>query len=340
MKSTSLSRPVALGLIAGLLITLLWLWVTLEGSAVSKTPHDVPVAVIGPRPAVAQLAAGLQHNGAFRVISAPSEARAIDLVQRRKVDAIINVDTRQVQTVQAASTLTAAALPQALSSGQGGVHFRASEIKPLKPGDSAGLGLMFITMACVLGGLPSGLVLALLSKGRRPMSVADAGIWVLVTVAASAVTALFIALIADGILGYGGTEMLAIWAWGTMLCTASMAFAAALVAAVGIAGFVIAAVPLLFFGVASAPAPTPWNWDSGVFRVLGPFDPFGATTNGIRNAIFFGPASQTRNFAVLAVWIVGSAALLAVLGWRSQQAARATVAPAGDVEPAELERAA
>jgi hypothetical protein len=311
-------------LIGGLAVTLFWLWVTAAGSAAPQNPHHVPVAVVGPQPAVTQLAKGLQRGNAFQVVATPTEAEAINLVQHRQADAVVNLDTHQLQTAPAASTLTAMALEQELSSPASALHLQTTVIKPLAPGDPTGLGLMFISLACVLGGLPSGVVLAFLSRSRRPASLVDASGRVVLTFAFSGLMALFIALVADGVLGYGGSHMLAIWAWGTLLCAASMAAVAALVAALGIAGVLVAALPFLFFGVASAPEPSPWNWQSVVFRVLGPFDPFGATTAGIRNSIFFGPASQARNLAVLAVWIAVPVVLLFALGWGSQQARRRT----------------
>jgi len=328
MKSSSLTtyfpRQVLLGLIAGIPLTLLFLWLVGVGSATPQKPHNVPVAAVGPGPAVSQLAAGLQRGG-FHVIATPTEAQAVGLVQHRNADAIINLDTRQIQTAQAASPLTALALPQALAHSP--VHFQTVDIKPLAPGDPTGLGLMFISLASVLGGIPAGVAFALLMKNRRPASLADAGRRVGLIAVFSGLQGLLIAAVADGILGYGGTQMLTVWGWSTLLSAASMATTVAFIAAFGIAGALVSAIPILFFGVPSAPLPSPWNWQPDAYRILGPFDPFGAATNGNINGIFFPQASQAQNlWVLLGLWIGVPILILLTLGWRGQRAGRLTAA--------------
>src|SRR6516225_6363928 len=168
--SRSFAPQILISRIGGLLLTLLFLWLALAGSAVPQTPHNVPVAAVGPGPAVTQLAARLQRGG-FHVIATPTDAKAVELVQTRHADAIINLDTRQLQTAQAASPPAARVLPQALAA----LHLHTTDIKPLAPGDPIGLGLMFISLASVVGGISSGVALTLLLTNRRPASLADAG---------------------------------------------------------------------------------------------------------------------------------------------------------------------
>ncbi|HVM65241.1 MAG TPA: hypothetical protein VMU14_10295 [Acidimicrobiales bacterium] len=316
-KSTPAPAVVlTLGLVGGLVLALFWFWVSAEGSAVPQSPWHAKVAVVGSPDATTSLAAGLQHGG-FRVVAAPTEAKALDLVQHRKVDAIVNVDTNQLQTAQAASNLTALVLPQVLSSPQFNLHLRTSEIKPLAAGDPTSLGIMFICLGTVLSALPAGIALALLMRRRRPSSLADAGVRIGVIVVYAGISALAIAALADGILGYGGTQMLTIWGFGTLMGAAVMGTAVALVGALGLPGVVLSALPFLFFGIPSAPVPSPWDWESTVYRVLGPLDPFGATANGIKNGIFFKSASQAENLWALAAWIAVPAALIMAMGWWS-----------------------
>ena len=344
MKSPSLTTlvptKILVVLIGGLAAALLWVFVTAEGSAVPQKPHHVPVAVVGPGAAVAQVAEGLQRGGAFRVIATATEAQAVALVQRRKADAIVNLDTRQLQTAQAASTLTPIVLQQIFSSPQSSLHLATSDIKPLTSGDPTPLGLFFLTMSFVLGGIPAGVAFALLNKNRRPTSLADAGGRVGVIVAYSAIQALLIAVLAELILGYEGHQFLIIWGWGTLMSAACMGTTAAGIAVFGTPGALISVLPILFFGVPASPVPAPWNWQSGIFRVLGPFDPFGATANGMRNGIFFRAASQAQNVEVVAVWTVVPLLVLMALGWRSQLAARSASIPAGGLSAVSVEQAA
>ena len=344
MKSPALSRvipmPVLVGLIGGLVATLFWVLVTTEGSAVPQKPHHVPVAVVGPRPAVAQLAAGLQRGGAFRVVATPTEASARHLVDSRKADAIINLNTRQLQTADAASSLTPIVLQQIFSSPQSQLHLATSDIKPLTSGDPTPLGLFFITMSFVLGGIPAGVAFALTMRNRRPASVADAGVWVGAIAAYSILQSLLIAVLAEVILGYEGHQFLIIWGWGALLTAACMGGTAAGIAAFGIAGALLTAIPILFFGVPAAPVPSPWNFQSGIFRVLGPFDPFGATANGMRNGIFFRAASQAQNIEVVALWTLVPLLALLAIGWWNQRAAGGGRESVNEPPVAELQRAA
>jgi MFS family permease len=200
------------------------------------------------------------------------------------------------------------------------VHLRTVAMVPLEPGDPNGMGLMlFLSLAGVLGGLPAGVAMGILTKPRRPRSLADAGTRLLLTGVYSAVIALALALLADWILGYGGTQMLSIWGWATLLVGACMVCVEAFIAAFGIPGILLAAIPLLFFGIPGAPWPAPWNWQSSLFRVLGPYDPVGAFSDGVRNTIFFTSADPTKDLLVLLAWIVVPVLLMVGLGWDGQR---------------------
>jgi hypothetical protein len=325
----SFAPQVLIGLAGGLVLTLLFLWLAVAGSAVPPAPHNVPVAAVGPGPAVTRLAAGLQHGG-FHVIAVRTEAQALELVQTRNADAIVNLDTRQLQTAQAASQAAARALPQALAA----LRLQVTDIKPLAPGDPIGLGLMFVSLASTVGGISSGVALALTLKSRRPESLADAGSRTLLIAVFCGLQALLIAAVADGVLGYGGTQLLTVWAFSTLLSVAAMTVTVAFVAAFGLFGVLAAAVPIMFFGVPASPLPGPWNWQPDVFRVLGPFGPFGAATNGDINGIFFPQASQAQNlWVLLGLWTAVPVLLLLGLGWHSQRTSGVAAGKPNVAEP-------
>lgn len=262
-------------------MTGVWLVLLLEGNAVPQKPHHVPIAVVGPQPATAQLAGELQRGGGFRVIAAATEASAKRLVDGRKVDAIINLDTRQLQTAHAASIVVpiAAILQRTISSPPVRLHVATSDIKPLPPGDPTGLGLFFTCFAAIFGGIPAGVALTLSMKNRQPGSLAEAGVRVGLIGAYSILQSLLVAVLADAVLGYGGHQFLIIWGWGALVTAAAMGTTAAAIAALGIPGALIPIVCFQFFGVPAAPLPGPWNFEPGAFRVLGPFDPMGAGAN-------------------------------------------------------------
>jgi len=327
MKSSTLSRflpmGVVVGLVGGLILTLVFVAITMESSAIAEKPNHVPVAVVGPPAGVSHLAAGLERGGAFRAVVVPSEAAAVALVQHRKADAVVNLNTRELETASAASMQTGPVLQQALASQ----HLQPADIAPLQSGDPTGIGLMFLALAAVITGLPSGVALVLLSRKRRPASLADAGGQSLLIVGYAGLAGLGVAALTAATLGYTGTQFLIVWAWESLLIAASMATAVALTAAFGIAGVVLAALPLLFFGPPSAPIPSPWNWQTSGIRHLGPFAPFGSMVNGLRNELFFPAAAQAQNLLVLFGWLVVPILLLAAMGWRGRHAEVVEVAP-------------
>jgi len=98
-------------------------------------------------------------------------------------------------------------------------------------------------------------------------------------------------------------------------------------------------VPMMFFGVPASPLPSPWNWQPAAFRVLGPFGPFGAATNGTINGIFFPQASQAQNlWVLLGLWLGVPVLLLLGLGWQNQRASGlAAGKPDGTGTAAEME---
>ena len=313
----ALAATIALGL----------LWFVIYGQAYAQPrPHDVPVAVVGPPPVVAQLAVGLHEHNAFRVVPVTSEADALALVQRRQADAIVNAFTRKLQTAQAASGLAGLALTQIFSAQPGGLALQHSELKPPAAADPTGVALLLIVIALVLIGYPGGVLLAVLSATRRPTGTSDAALRTLLIVAFSGLSALLVALFCDPILGYYDGQFLALWGWGTLLCAVAMASGAALTA-IGPAGAAFGLVVFITFGITSSSIPIPWNFQSGIYRVLGPFLPEGAALNGLRDAIFFGTASQAQNLEVLAAWIVVAAAILLAFGWRSRTVVEARARP-------------
>jgi len=318
-----LSVTTLLGMLGGLVATLFFYWVNIEASAVPVQPRHVPVAVVGPSPVAGQVEARLESGGAFNALVARSEAEAVTFVRHRRADAIVNLYTHELQTAPAASTLTPTILEQVFLSPGAPADLRTVVIVPLAAGDPQGMGLMlFLPLACVLGGLPAGVALAILSKPRRPVSLGHAGQRTVLIIVNSTLIALGLALLADWILGYGGSQMFTIWGWATFLVTACMACAEAFVAAFGIPGVLLAAIPLLFFGGPGIPWPAPWNWQSAVFRDLGPYDAVGAASDGFRNGIFFSDADPTKDLAVLAVWTLVPLLLLLALGWQGQLKSR------------------
>jgi hypothetical protein len=180
----------------------------------------------------------------------------------------------------------------------------------------------------VLIGLPAGVLYVFLSRSRRPTSVADAGFRMLVILGYSGLAALLVAVLAGPLLGYYSGNLLTLWGWGTLLCAAAMAAVVALGAWLGVAGVLVGLVVILFFGLPGSPVPVPWNFESTVYRVLGPLVPTGSAVDAMRNDIYFGAASLAKNIEVLVAWIAIPALILVAIGWWVHRTAAASAEPA------------
>jgi hypothetical protein len=330
------NTTILIALTAGICISLVQFWLNTDGSAVSTQPHDVPIAVVGSPLAVRQLSPELERGDAFKVEEASNEAAALRMVNDRTSDGIVNLNTHVVQTARAAS-VPAAGILQGLFSTQPG--FRVYEIKPLPAHDANGLGFLFLALAFGLGGLPAGLALAFLGGGRRPASMADAGRYALLVAAYSGVLALTVAAVSVPLLGYNGSQFWTVWGWGTLLTAAAMSTGLGLGALIGLAAIPVGLLVILFFGIASSPTPTqPWNFASGPYRVLGPYDPVGAAVDGTRNTMFFGGATITRDLLVLLGWIVIPLLVLLAFGWRAQRTGPTGTEPTSQTAALPLEQ--
>jgi len=326
-----LPMVVLVGLVAGIVLTAGFILIQGESGAVHGKPHHVRVAVVGESPQAQEAKAVLEHGGAFRVIAASDEADALNLVRHRKADGVVDPDARLLETAQAASQPAAGVLTALSQTALHDLGLRPQEIAPLSRHDSSGIGLLFTTLGLVLGGLPAGLLLSLTSQNRRPRSVAEAGVRILIIVLYSTVVALIVAAMVAPEIGYKGTDAVAIWAWGTALVAAAMAVGAALASLIGIASVPIALLGIFTFGIASAPVPVPWNFMPAFYRVLGPFFAPGAAADGIFRSIYFPAASNTHNMIVLGIWIAVPMVALLAMGWIAEHASVPSVSLA-DVE--------
>jgi hypothetical protein len=281
--------------------------------ATRSSVHDVPLAVAGPAPAVAQVVQQLEAKrpGAFDLRTVGDTAAAERLIKDREVYGAIDLTGGKPQLIiaSAASPAVAQALQQ-VAQGLGPASDAATvrDLVPLPADDPRGAGLAAGALPLVIGGMAAaGLLTSLIvGVGRR---VAGA--------LAFAVTG-GLALVA--ILQYWlGSLTGDFWVNSGVVALSIAATALAILgleALLGIRGLVLGAATMMLLGnplsgLASAPEMLPSGWGT-----LGQYLPPGAAGSLLRSTAFFDGAGAGPHVLVLGAWAVAGLALTGIAALR------------------------
>lgn len=310
-------------------------------------PRDLPIGVAGPPQATASIERQLAQRGdAFDVhlFADAAEARAA-IGEREVYGAIVAAPSGvTVLTASAASPVVAQLLSQAAteagaSSGQGaptpgsstGQAPRASggqagsaqprvvDVVPADPNDPRGAALSASVLPLVLAGVLAGL---LIGTARRPgLGQASA------LVVAAALAGLAAVGIAQGWLGVISGDWLVNAGVLGLTVLAIAAGAAGLLALLGEAGLVLAALLMVLLGnplsgVSSAPELLPQP-----FGLIGQFLPPGAGGSLLRSTAFFDGNAFVAPLTVLAAWAALGLVAVWVGGLLRRRPATATLRP-------------
>ncbi|GAA1728013.1 membrane protein [Isoptericola hypogeus] len=330
---TPWGRVVAVGLAVAALVAVVVL--AFSWPSVTAEPHDLPVAVAGPQPAVESVRAALdeQQPGAVDLRQVDDRDAAVEAIRTRDVygAVVLGVDgTPEVLTASAASTAThqlmtglAAQLQQQLTAqavaglqeaaAQGVVPpsdaalpaVTVTDVVPLSDEDPRGTGLAAALFPLVLGGMAGGIgiSLAVIGAGRRILAV---GVY-------AVVGGLVLTAIMQGWFG----SLQGDWWWNAAAIALALAAIAApitgLVAVLGRAGIAVGAVTMMLVanpisGATMPPEFLPWSWGA-----IGQWFPPGAGGTLLRDLSYFPDASAAAAWTALGLW-AGAGVLLSLVG--------------------------
>ncbi|MFY1574367.1 hypothetical protein ACN26Z_05700 [Verrucosispora sp. WMMD703] len=276
--------------------------------AANLAPRDLPVAVAGPAPAVAEAAGRLAaaRPGAFSVTTLPDAEAADRALRDREVYGafVIGADGVTLHTASAASPTVAALLTEAAGQLGGGRPVPVVEVVPTIADDPRGAGFAAGFLPLAMTSLLAGALLVLLVAG---------GLARLVGLAATGVLAGLVGVVVlDGWLGVIAGDWLAEAAAIGLFALAASAVVAGLGALLGRPGIGLGALlvflignPLSAVGAAPELLPQPWG-------ALGQWLPVGAGGTLLRSVAFFDGAGAGRPIAVLAGYAVVGLALVLV----------------------------
>jgi len=296
---------VVLGLTAVICLMLL----AFSAPAIHSGPHDLPLAVSGPEPAVSGLHTVLDEKApdAFEVKSHASADAVASAIRERDAVGGISIAPDGI-TIQIASAAGAPYAPLLRNIGAGmtseGRTVTYTDVAPLTSEDPTGSGLAALALPLALGGTISAVALATIFRRSRTRRIV--GSLAFSVIAGLATTAL---------LRFGlGTVDGAFWstAAGVGLGIAAISLTVlGLESLLGYVGIGMGALTMVFIanplsGLASGPAWLPQPWGD-----VGQFLPIGAAGTLIRSAAFFDGAGSGSAVLVLGGWVVLGLALLA-----------------------------
>ncbi|GGN72535.1 hypothetical protein GCM10010112_40990 [Actinoplanes lobatus] len=286
--------------------------------AVRSSVHDVPIAVAGPAPAVAQVTAALEQRlpGAFDVTAVTDTAAAERLIKDREAYGAIDLTsgTPQVITASAASTAVAQTL-QALGTAlaqQGQAPTTAvRDLAALPADDPRGAGLAAGALPLVMGGILAAVLLTARVRGTGRRMAGALAFAVTGGLAMAAILQFWLGSLSGHYLANAGAVGLAVAATAlTVLGLESL---------LGMAGVGIGAATMMLIGnplsgAATAPQMLP-GWSGALGQLLPP----GAGGSLLRSTAFFDGAAATRPVVVLLSWLAVGALLCTAGAMRARR---------------------
>lgn len=303
-----------LGLALALTAALALLLSAFAWPATQTRPRDVPVAVVGPPPAVEQVRTALEsaQPGAFDVTAAVDAAQARQLVLDREVSGALVLGPGGPSVVVATQAGPAVAqLLTQVAQGATGATVPVEDVAPPPADDPRGAGLAAGALPLSITGAVAGAVLALRVRGPGRRA---AGAVVLALLAGPTAVGVL-----HGWLGALGGDWLAESAVVSLGIAAITLGVLGVAAVAGRAGLVLAELTVIALGnplsaAAGAPALLPDGW-----RELGQALPPGAIVAALRSVSGFDGTGAAGPLTVLVLWVTGGLLLLAVAAVRARR---------------------
>jgi len=308
-------------LVVGLLIVIVL--IGLIGTAIKNPqPHDIPVGLVGPAPAVQQISSSFATAapGAFDFTTFASENDARAALDTRTVDGVLILGSASPHLIIAGAAgdgvtgVITAAFTNVFKAQ--GATLTVETVHPFASGDAHGLILFFVVVATLISTLASQAVL--FATGRNLRIGAKLSL-IFVYGALVGMTAMGMAAWIAG--GYGD----GFWAAAGLDALASIAIGAVvagLVRLLGTPGIGLAAL-LMLLSLVSSGGPVGSQLLPDFYRALAPWTTAGQLYGALRDALFFDGAALATPIAVLGGWLVVGLLLMVIgeLATRSRKAA-------------------
>ena len=320
-------KGVALVLLPALVLMLAFAF-SYVGAFHEPTPHEVPLAVVGPSSVAAQL--GTLPGHPFDPRTTTSRRAALAQIDDRKVYGAFEAATNRLFVASAANRATAIALEQTfdrVAAAQGRPAVRVTDVKPLPPKDPNGTAAFYAVIAWVFGGYIGATLIGLIGTPRSRSSRRGAA-----RIGALAgfglVAGVLSVLLLRASFGVFTGHVIAMCAIAALTIFASGAATAGIQAAAGPAGTGLVILLFVIIGNAASGGPFARPLLPGLWRTIGGVLPPGAGVDLARAALFFDGARIAGPILVLVVWAAVGTALALALGGRMMNPADTEAAAA------------
>jgi len=297
-------------LVIGLLIVVVL--IGLIGSAIKNPqPHDIPVGLVGPAPAVQQISSSFATAapGAFDFTTFASEQDARAALDARTVDGVLILGTSSPHLIIAGAAgdgvtgVITGAFTNAFKAQRAALTVET--VDPFASGDAHGLILFFVVLATLISTLASQAVLFTMGKNLKISS----------RLAVTVVYGVLVGLTSMGMAawiagGYGD----GFWAAAGLDALASIAIGAVvggLARILGAAGIGLAAL-LMVLSLVSSGGPVGSQLLPDFYRALAPWATAGQLYSALRGVLFFGGAALATPIEVLTGWLVVGVVLIGI----------------------------
>jgi hypothetical protein len=308
-------KPIGIGLvIAGAFV------VTYLVALHKPAPHRLPVAVVAPAPAVAQIrrAVGTKPGDPLDLRTATDPQQARHQLETGQVVGVYlpGGDHSRLWVASAQGLAVSQTVTGIFTSVAAGSRLEVVDVVPLTREDPRGLSLFYLVFGITLGAFIFGQTSHL--YGKR-LSASGKLIQALSFAVPLGLTG---AMIAHTWLAVLPGPLLAIAGVLALLALAAGLFTLALTELFGDPGIAVATLVAVILGNVVAGGATPTYFLPDGFRQLTPALPSGAATQALRHLAYFDPAAATRPVLVLAAWAATSAVVIAVLARRRRASHR------------------
>ena len=286
------------------------------GAFHDPTPHQVPVAVVGP-PALATQLNGLPGDP-LDARQTSSRADALSQIDDREVYGAYDAAGNRLYVASAANRATAIALERTfnrIAAAQRRPAVRVADVKPLPPKDPNGTAAFYSMIAWVFGGYIAATLIGLIGSPRSSSTQRAAA-----RIGALAGFGVFSGILSVVLLRasfdvFSG-HVVALCAVAALTIFASGAATAGIQAAAGPAGTGLVILVFVILGNAASGGPFARPLLPGLWRTIGGVLPPGASVDLARSTLFFDGARIAGPILVLVAWAAVGTALALALGGR------------------------
>lgn len=283
----------------------------LVGTAIRDPhPHDIPVGLVGPSPAVQQITSAFAANapGAFDLTTYQSEADARAALDSRGIDGavILGLPNPRLILAGAAGDATTGVITAAFTNvfKAQGATLDVEVVHPFAAGDAHGLILFFVVVAVTVATLVSQALLF------RTGGDAGFGARLIVVLAFGVLGGLTAMGMADWIAGDYGPGF---WTAAGLVVLAALAVGAVvagLARLLGAPGIGLAGLVAVLLSLVSSGGPVGSQLLPDFYRWLAPWMPAGPLYSALRGALYFDGAGVDGPILVLTGWLAAGLVLM------------------------------